>query len=140
MIESGVCGHLGRRAGGHDLPAVLARARADIDQVIGGADQLQVVLDHQHRVAQVAQPAQDVDQALRVARVQPDGRLVQHVQHARQPRAEQRRQPQALGLAGREGGRGALERQVAHPHFEQPPDALAQVVQDGAGEQHLLRR
>ena len=37
-----------------------------------------VVLDHEHRVAQVAQVLQRADQALVVALVQADGRLVEH--------------------------------------------------------------
>ena len=47
---------VGQGALGHDLAAVLARPRADIDQVVGGADGGLVVLDHDQGVAEVAQP------------------------------------------------------------------------------------
>jgi hypothetical protein len=40
---------------GHHMAAVDAGARADVQQVVGGADGFFVVLHHQHGVAQVAQ-------------------------------------------------------------------------------------
>lgn len=80
---------LGRRTGGDHLPAMLAGAWAEVDQVVGGGDHLQVVLDDEDGVAQIAQAAQNLDQAVGVARVQPDGRLVEDVQHAGQLRAKQ---------------------------------------------------
>ncbi len=98
MSERGWRADLSRRAGSHHLPAVFAAARAEIDHIIRGQDHLQVVLDDQDGVAQVAQAAQHVDQAAGIAMVQPDGRLIEHVQHAAQPRAEQRCQAQALGF------------------------------------------
>ena len=64
--------------------------------VVGGADRLLVVLDHDHRVAQVAQALQRVEQPRVVALVQADGRLVQHVEHAHQARADLGGQPDAL--------------------------------------------
>ena len=102
--------HLGGRASGDDLSAVLACARSHVDQIIGGFDQVEVVLHHQHGVAQIAQAAQDVDEAVRVAGVQTNRRLVEDVKHARQTRPEQGSQPQALGFARGEGRRGAFER------------------------------
>ena len=45
--------------------------------------------------------------------MQPDGGLVQHVAHALQVRAELRGEPDALRLAARERGRGAIELQIA---------------------------
>ena len=132
-------GDLFRRSHGDNFAPRPAGARAKIDHVVGGADQLEVVLDDQDGVAQVAQAAQDGDQALRIARVQPDGGLIQDVEHAGQPRPEQRRQAQALRLARREGGRGALEGQVAQANLDQAADALVQVDQDRLGDQHLLR-
>ena len=48
--------HLARPARGHHLAAVLARARAHVDEPVGGAHRVLVVLDDDHRVAEVAQP------------------------------------------------------------------------------------
>ncbi len=68
--------------------------------MVCGGDGLQVMLDHQNGVAQVAQTPQHLDHAVGVALVQADGRLVEHIQHSGQPGAEQAGQAQALGLAG----------------------------------------
>ena len=72
-----------RRALGDHLAAVLAGARADVDDVVGRAHRLLVVLDHDHGVAEVAQAHQRVDQAVVVALVQADAGLVEDVEHAR---------------------------------------------------------
>ena len=73
------------RALGDDLAAVLAGARAHVDDPVGRAHRLLVVLDDDQRVAEVAQALQRADQARVVALVQTDARLVQDVQHAGQP-------------------------------------------------------
>jgi len=72
---------LGRRSLGHDPPAVLAGPGAHVDQVVGGAHRLLVVLDHEHRVSQVAKPLEGPDQLGVVALVQADRRLVEDVEH-----------------------------------------------------------
>ena len=90
------------RALGDDLAAVDAGARPHVDHLVGGADRLLVVLDHDHRVAEVAQPPEGREQPVVVALVQADRRLVEHVEHAGQPRADLRGQPDALALAARE--------------------------------------
>ena len=56
---------------------------------------------------------QRVQQDAVVARVQADGRLVEHVAHALQVAAQLRRQADALRLAAAERRRGAVQRQVA---------------------------
>jgi hypothetical protein len=84
----------------HDLPASLARAWSHVEDEIGCPDHGKIMLQYQHRVAQIAQAAQHLDQAMGVALVQPDGRLIENVKHTAQPRAEQRSQAQALGLSG----------------------------------------
>ena len=66
------------------------------------------------RIAQVAQPPQRGDEPVVVALVQADARFVQHVEHARQPGADLRGQPDALRLAAakacRSRGRGSGSR------------------------------
>ena len=76
----------------HDLAAVLSRAGADVDDVVGDADRLLVVFDDDDRVAEVAEAHHRVDEALVVALVQTDRRLVEHVEHADQAAADLRRQ------------------------------------------------
>ena len=96
----GLLCNFSRCTGSDHLPAVLAGAWAEVDHVICGGDHFQVVFDDEDGVAKIAQAAQDVDQAAGVAMVQPDGRLVENVKNAAQPRAEQRSQAQTLGLTG----------------------------------------
>ena len=67
---------LGRRAAGHDLPALFACARPQIDQVIGRTDDVRIVLNDQNGVAVVAQGAQNLYHAGGVLRVQARGGLI----------------------------------------------------------------
>ena len=125
------------RAGVHDVAAVLPRARADVDHVVGGADGLLVVLDHDHRVAQVAQPLQGGDEALVVALVQADGRLVEHVEDADEAAADLAGQADALRLTARERPGRAGQRQVVEADVEQELHALADFLEDPVGD-HVL--
>ena len=84
------------------LAAILARAGTKIEQMIGGAQHVGVVLDDKDGVAQVAQLFENVNQPRRVARVQADGRLVEHVERAHQPRTQRSGQLNALRLAAGE--------------------------------------
>ena len=100
---------------GDDPPAVAARAGPKVDQPIGTAHDRLVVLDDQDRVAAALQVLQGLDQALVVAGMQPDRRLVEHVAYADQPRAQPAGQADALQLAAAEGFGGAVEREIAQP-------------------------
>ena len=61
---------LGGRARGHDVAAVLARAGAEVEHVVGLANRVFIVLDDENRVAQVAQIFERRDQPLVVALMQ----------------------------------------------------------------------
>ena len=54
-----------------------------------------IVLDHQHRVADVGELAQRPDEPVVVAAMQADGRLIEHVAHADKARANLRGEPDA---------------------------------------------
>ncbi len=95
-----------------DLAAVHAGAEAHVDHVIGAADRVLVVLDDDHAVADVAQMLQRVDQAVVVALVQADRRLVEHVHHAGQAGADLRCEADALRFAAGQRIGAAVERQV----------------------------
>ena len=110
------------RAAVDDGAAVLAGAGSDVDDPVALADRLLVVLDDDHRVAEVAQPGQGLDQPAVVALVQPDRRLVEHVQRADEPGADLAGQADPLGLtAGQRAGR-AGQRQVVEADVEQEPE------------------
>ena len=80
-----------------DLAAVDAGAGADVDDVVGLHDGVLVVLDDDHGVADVAQVLERHEQALVVALVQADRRLVEHVEHAGEAGADLRGEADALG-------------------------------------------
>ena len=93
------------RAAVHDLAAVLSCGGADVDDPVGVGDGVEVVLDDDQRVAQIPQPQQRLDQPAVVALMQPDRRLVEHVQHADQPGADLRGEPNPLRLTAGQRGR-----------------------------------
>ena len=105
--------HLLQRALRDQPPAARPRARADVEDVVGGADRVLVVFDDDHAVAQVAQLAHGGDEPVVVALVQADARLVQHVKHPRQARADLRGEPDALRLPAGQRAALAVEVQVA---------------------------
>ena len=80
MAAAGV--RLLRRALEDDLAAAVTALRAEVDDTVGFRDHVEVVLDHQHRVAGVDQAMEHVDQLLDIGHVQADGRLVEHVEGA----------------------------------------------------------
>ena len=90
---------LGRRAVKHNLPAFFTGAGAHVDHAVGSHHHRRVVLNHHQRVAGVAQPVHGLGDAVHVARMQADGRLVQHKQGVHQRGAQRRGQVDALHLA-----------------------------------------
>ena len=120
-----------------DGAAVLAGAGADVDDPVALADRLLVVLDDDDRVAEVAQPGERVDEPAVVALVQPDRRLVEHVQRADEPRPDLAGEPDALGLAaGQRAGR-ARQREVVEPDVEQEPEAGVDLLGHPLGDHPL---
>ena len=113
MIERGLRGQLRHRAGGHQLAAAHPGPGTQVDHVVGAANGVLVVLDHHQRVAVGGELGERIEQHRIVARMQPDGGLIQHVAHALQVRAELRGEADALRLAARERGGGAVELEVA---------------------------
>ncbi|SCF65498.1 hypothetical protein [Streptomyces sp. Ncost-T10-10d] len=60
-----------------------------------------------------------------VALVQPDGRLIQHVQHAGQPCSDLGRQSDPLRLPAGKGSSGPVEGEVVQADVEQEAQPLA---------------
>ena len=128
----------GDRAGVDDAAALLARAETEIDDLVGDANHVGVVLDDEHGVALVAQLLEDRDQPLVVARMQADRRLVEHVQRVDERRPERRRQIDALRLAARERRRQPIERQVVEPDVGEEAEPAANLAQDLVGDDRVL--
>ena len=120
-----------RRAALEDhLAAELAGAGPEVDHVVGGADRLLVVLDDDHGVAEIAQARQRREQLAVVALVQADRRLVEHVEHAGEVRADLRGQPDALPFAARQRGRAAGQREVADADVVEEAQPILDLLQD----------
>ena len=115
---------------GDDLAAMDAGAGADIDHIVGDADGVLVVLDHDHGVAEVAQPLERVEEPGVVALMQPDRRLVEHVEHAGQAGADLRGEPDALALAAGQRAGGAGEREIIEPDIDQEFQPRADLLED----------
>ena len=129
----------GRGALGDDLAAMDAGARTHVDHQVGGAHGVFVMFDDEDRVAAVAQPLERADQAVVVARVQADARLVEHVERAGKRRAELRREADALGFAAGERVGSAVEGEVAEADGIQEAQAGGDLGEQRADDGLLAR-
>ena len=132
--------HVLRRAFRDDLAAVLARARPHVDEPVGGAHHLLVVLDDENGVAEIAEPLERRDQPAVVALVQSDRRLVEDVEDADELRSDLGREPKPLRLAAGERLRGAVELEVADADVVEERQPLADLLDDPVADQLLRPR
>ena len=119
---------------GNQLTTQPPGAGSEIDDVIGALDGLGIVLDHQHRVAEIAQAGERVEQAIVIARMQSDGRLVENIEHAAQLRSDLRGQTNALRFAAGERGGGAREAQIVEADGGEKFQAIADLFDHAAGD------
>ena len=75
----GVRRHFVGRAVRHDFAAMLPGSGTEINQIIGAAHRLFVMLDNQNRVAEVTQRHQHFNQFRVVTLMQADARLVKDI-------------------------------------------------------------
>ena len=125
---------------GDDLAAMDAGAGPDVDDMIGGEDRVLVMFDDDHRIAEIAQPPQRVEQPRIVALMQADRGFVEHVEHAGQARADLRGEADALAFAARQRARGARQRQIVEADIDEEPQPVADLLEDAAGDLVALRR
>ena len=125
---------------GDHLAAMDAGGGADVDDIVGGQDRVLVMLDHDDRVAEVAQVLQRVEQAGIVALVQADDGLVEHVEHAGQARADLRGQADALALAARQRAGISGHGEVVEADVVEEAQPLADLLEDAHGDLVLLGR
>src|SRR5208283_4049175 len=88
------------------------------------------MLDDEDGVAEIAETLQDVDEALRVARVQANGGLVQDVKRADEMRTQRRGQLDALRFSAGESGGQTVEGEVVEADFVEKLQAGANLFQD----------
>ena len=72
-------GDILRGAGDHDLTAANAAFRAQVDDPVGGLDDVEVVLDDDDGVAVIAQPVQYGQRLRDVVEMQAGGGFVQYI-------------------------------------------------------------
>src|SRR5699024_7937820 len=102
----------------HDVPAVLARARADVDDPVRRSDRLFVVFDDDERIAEITQAGEGVDEAPVITLVEPDARFVEHVEHSDESGTNLRGETDPLCLPARERACGAGEGEVVEADVE----------------------
>ena len=119
----------------NQLPTRRPAPWPDLHEIVRRADDRLVVLDHEQCVPFVAELLHHADQPARVARVQPDARLIQHEQRVHQRRAEARRQIHPLHLPAAQRPRRPVQREIAEPHLVEVAEPRADLVR-----QHLRRR
>ena len=122
------------RALKYDLAAVAARARANVHDMIGREHGVLVVLDHDQRIAEVAQTLKGREQLVVVALMQADGRLVEDIQHAHERRADLRGEADALALAARQRAGRARERQIFQTDRPKEAEAVHDLLDDAVAD------
>lgn len=126
----------GRSRGDH-VSAVNARTGTHIDHVVGSANSVFVVLDDDNGITDIAQALERLDQALVIALVKADRRLVQNVQnaHERAPICVARRirwasPPESVAEA-------RSERQIVESDIDQKTQAIQDFLDDAPADKLL---
>src|SRR3546814_6937985 len=120
------------------MAAMHAGAGTKIDEMVGGSNRLLIVLDDDHRVAEVARANQGLEQTTVVAVMQPDRGLVENVKDAGEPRADLRRESDALALAAGQRAGGSAEGQIFQPDVAQETEPLVDLLEDASRDLTLL--
>jgi hypothetical protein len=128
-LASGDC--FGRAAGDY-FAAAMSALGAEVNDVVGGLDHVQVMLDYHNRVAGGHEAIKAFQQPFDVGEVQACGRLVEDVEDVFAPLqfAEFARQFNALSFAARERCRGLAQGDVAEAELVEHSDLFGN---SGAG-------
>ncbi len=114
---------------------MFARAGPEIEHVVRRGNGFGIVLDDEHRCCPASRRVlQDVDQAVRVAGMQADRRLVENVERADEVRPERRGELDALRFAAGKRGGQAVKREVVEADVVEEPQTLADLFQDFLGD------
>ena len=111
--------NIGASALRHDAATVHASTGPHVNHMVGNANHVFVVLHHQHAVADVAQMLEGANEAVVVALMQTNARLVEHIHHTREARANLAGQSNALRFTTRQGIGTAVEAQIVQTHVVQ---------------------
>jgi hypothetical protein len=114
--------------------------RAELDEVIGGTHHGFIMLDDEDAVSEISQAMQRADEALVVRRMQADARLIEHIKHAGESRADLRGQSNALRLPTRKACRSVDSDQIAQTDLLQEFEPFQNLPLQLADIGLLLRR
>ncbi len=126
-----------RGPGGDDVPAVDARPRTEVHEVVRLAHRLLIVFDNEDRVPQVPQPLQGGEKLPVIPGVEPHRGLIEHVQDAGELGADLGGEPDPLRLPPGEGPRRPVQGEVVQPHVHHELEARSDLLQDLVGDQLL---
>ncbi len=128
-------GNLLRSARQHDLAALIATFRAQINDPVGTAYHIEIVLNHEHRVALIHEPLNHIHQLVHVVETQTRGGLIDQIEGlAGGALGEFGGQLHSLGLTAGEGGGRLAQLHVAEAHIHQGAQAVRSL---GNGGKHL---
>src|SRR5215510_4964733 len=86
-----------------EMATVFTRSWPQVKDIIGCQNGLTIVLDDQDCIAQITQAFEALEQALIIALMQTNTRLVEDIEHPHQARTNLRCQANALAFSTREG-------------------------------------
>jgi len=92
------------------------------------------VLDDEDGVAEIAKLFEGAEEAIVVAGVQADGRLVENVEDPAEARADLRGEANALGFAAGKRGGGTAEAEIAEAYSKKKVEALGDFFEGAAGD------
>ncbi len=121
-----MCGDLCGAAFAHEAAAVFAAFGAEIENPVGVADDVEIVLDDDDRVAEVGEAMQDLEELAHVVEVQAGGGLVEQIERAAGlALAELAGQLHALGFAAGKGSGALAKVDVAEADIDEGLELLA---------------
>src|SRR6266481_7532372 len=113
------------RALGDDAAAALAAFRAEVNDPVGLFDDVEMVLDDEHGVAEIDKALQDVEELSNVVEVQAGGGLIENVERAAGLAfGKLASQFDALGFAAGKSGGGLAEGDIAESDFDERGELL----------------
>src|SRR5713226_8574475 len=108
------------RALGDDAAAAFAAFGAEVDDPVGLLDDVEMVLDDEHGVAEINEALQNGEQFSNVVEVQAGGGFIENVKRAAGlALGKLAGQLNALGFTAGKSGGGLAERDVAEANFDQ---------------------
>src|SRR5439155_12723775 len=120
-----------------NLTAANPRPGPEIDNQIGRAHGLFIVLDDDNGVAHVAELFEAVEQALVIARMQANTGLIENIEDADQAGTDLTRQADALSFSAGQRRRRAIESEIMQPDIEKESQPSANFLQQLAGNNAL---